>query len=216
MDIYITEKATGFRVALSMLPESIKMNSGAKVQSYDILNAGEIRVPRGIKLLTVSWSATFPGAGRKQYSFIKRQHWRAPKELVGIFERWRKNGTRLILLVTETAINYEVFLTDLSTTNAGGAGDVQYDVAFCEYRELKVYTTSELNIKPDVKKTVTVRPAPAVKQKKTYTVKKGDCLWNIAQRYLGRGSRYTEIYNLNRDKIKNANLIYAGQVLTMP
>ena len=51
---------------------------------------------------------------------------------------------------------------------------------------------------------------------KTYTVKKGDCLWNIAKLLLGDGSRYTEIYALNRDKITNPNLIYPGQVLTIP
>lgn len=33
---------------------------------------------------------------------------------------------------------------------------------------------------------------------------------------LGSGSRYTEIYNLNKDKIKNPNLIYPGQVLRIP
>ena len=51
---------------------------------------------------------------------------------------------------------------------------------------------------------------------KTYTVVKGDCLWNIAKKYLGSGSKWREIYNLNKDKIKNANLIYPGQVLKMP
>ena len=50
----------------------------------------------------------------------------------------------------------------------------------------------------------------------TYTVKKGDCLWNIAKQFLGDGTRYKEIYELNRDKIVNPNLIYPGQVLTLP
>ena len=53
-------------------------------------------------------------------------------------------------------------------------------------------------------------------QEKTYTVKSGDCLWNIAKSLLGSGSRYTEIYNLNKEKIKNPNLIYPGQVLRIP
>ena len=51
---------------------------------------------------------------------------------------------------------------------------------------------------------------------KSYTVKKGDCLWNIAQKYYGNGAQYTKIYNANKGKIKNPNLIYPGQVLTIP
>lgn len=47
----------------------------------------------------------------------------------------------------------------------------------------------------------------------TYTVKKGDSLWNIAKAYLGNGSKYTEIVKLNN--IKN-NFIYAGLTLKIP
>ena len=47
-------------------------------------------------------------------------------------------------------------------------------------------------------------------------MKAGDCLWNIAKKYLGKGSRYTEIAELNKDKIKTPNLIFPGQVLTLP
>ena len=50
----------------------------------------------------------------------------------------------------------------------------------------------------------------------TYTVKKGDCLWKIAKQYYDNGSDYSKIYELNKDKISNPNLIYPGQVLTMP
>ncbi len=51
---------------------------------------------------------------------------------------------------------------------------------------------------------------------KSYTVTKGDCLWSIAKKQLGNGSRWQEIHKLNRDKVTNPNLIYPGQVLTMP
>lgn len=50
----------------------------------------------------------------------------------------------------------------------------------------------------------------------TYTVVKGDCLWIIAKKYLGDGRRYIEIYELNKDIIKNPNLIYISQVLKIP
>lgn len=55
-------------------------------------------------------------------------------------------------------------------------------------------------------------PAPYVH---LYTVQKGDTLWNIAQRTYGHPDWQT-IYNANRDKIVNPNLIYPGQVLTLP
>lgn len=50
----------------------------------------------------------------------------------------------------------------------------------------------------------------------TYTVVSGDCLWNIAKKFYGSGAQYTKIYNANKDKIKNPNLIYPGQVLVIP
>lgn len=221
MDVYITEKETGTRIALAMLPEKVKHKGSAKFQSYDIINVGEVKLPRGTKLLSFSWSGTFPGESRKSASFIKAHHWKAPKEMESIFERWRKNGTVLILMVTETWINHEVMVSDYTGTPTGGCGDVSYDVTFIESKEIKIYTTSELNIMPSAKTnengTTATRPEPAAAAATTYTVKKGDNLWNIAKKFLGDGSRYKELYELNKDTIcSNPNLIYPGQTFTLP
>lgn len=53
-------------------------------------------------------------------------------------------------------------------------------------------------------------------ESRTYTIKSGDTLWAIAQKYYGNGSQYTKIYNANKDKIKDPNLIYPGQVIKIP
>ncbi|MCX7661311.1 MAG: LysM peptidoglycan-binding domain-containing protein, partial [Candidatus Omnitrophica bacterium] len=50
----------------------------------------------------------------------------------------------------------------------------------------------------------------------TYTVQKGDSLSKIAQRKLGNALRWKEIYELNKDKVKDPNLVYPGQELIMP
>lgn len=55
-------------------------------------------------------------------------------------------------------------------------------------------------------------PAPTA-ENQTYTVKKGDTLWAISQKYLGKGSRYKEIKALNGLK---SDIIRVGQVLKIP
>jgi nucleoid-associated protein YgaU len=57
--------------------------------------------------------------------------------------------------------------------------------------------------------------APAASAR-TYTVKAGDSLSKIAQRELGDASKWHAIYDANRDKISDPDLIHPGQVLTMP
>ncbi len=49
-----------------------------------------------------------------------------------------------------------------------------------------------------------------------YTVKAGDTLGTIAQQELGSGARWNEIYEANKDTIKDPNLIVVGQKLTIP
>jgi nucleoid-associated protein YgaU len=49
-----------------------------------------------------------------------------------------------------------------------------------------------------------------------YTIKSGDTLSKIAKAHLGDGNRYMEIFNLNKDVLKNPDLIKVGQKIKMP
>lgn len=47
-------------------------------------------------------------------------------------------------------------------------------------------------------------------------VEPGNSLWRIARRTYGQGTRYTLIFEANRDRISHPDLIYPGQVFNLP
>lgn len=47
-------------------------------------------------------------------------------------------------------------------------------------------------------------------------IRRGDNLWRLSRRVYGQGIRYTSIYDANRDQIGRPELIFPGQVFTLP
>ncbi|TNF59264.1 MAG: LysM peptidoglycan-binding domain-containing protein [Rhodobacteraceae bacterium] len=56
-------------------------------------------------------------------------------------------------------------------------------------------------------------PAPQVSR---VTVQAGDTLWAISRERYGDGLLYVRVFDANRDSIRNPDLIYPGQVFTLP
>lgn len=57
---------------------------------------------------------------------------------------------------------------------------------------------------------------PKSEQAQTYVVEEGDSLSKIAKRFYGKADEWRRIYELNRDIIKDPDLIYPGQTLRLP
>jgi nucleoid-associated protein YgaU len=62
----------------------------------------------------------------------------------------------------------------------------------------------------------TIEEPGVIKTGASVIIRRGDNLWRISRRMLGKGIRYTTIYEANRDQIKNPRLIYPGQVFQVP
>lgn len=220
--VYITELDTGTRVALPLPPEAVKCKAETKFVTWNIIRKGEVKLPDGEKLVKFSWSGRLPGESMKGMNIVSSADWRSPKEIQSIFSVWRSKGTKLRLLVTGTTINHDVYLDSYSVDNSK-LDTVEYSIAFSVAKDIKVYTVTELGISTTAAATTTNDRAASTEgvsdtpQATTYTVAKGDCLWNIAKKFLGDGSRYTEIYAANKSIIgSNPSLIYPGQILTIP
>lgn len=73
-------------------------------------------------------------------------------------------------------------------------------------------TTSQAQAPVAVDKPTTTRSSSG----KTYTVKPGDNLTEIAEKMLGDGNRWREIFEANRDKMQSADRVKVGQKLRIP
>jgi len=60
-------------------------------------------------------------------------------------------------------------------------------------------------------------PEPATRPRVVVvTVQPGFTLWGIAQDMMGEGEMYVQVYEANKEQIRNPDLIYPGQVFTVP
>lgn len=80
----------------------------------------------------------------------------------------------------------------------------------------KLKTTTSTTEKTSTPPTKSEPVASNDKPQRTYTVKKGDCLWNIAKKFYGNGAAYTKIYDANTKQIADPHWIYPGQVFVIP
>lgn len=60
------------------------------------------------------------------------------------------------------------------------------------------------------------RPQAEETRDESYTVKSGDTLWAISERFYGDGNQWNRIYEANRETIKDPDLIQPGWELNIP
>lgn len=213
--MWLTYNAEKEKIQLPVLPTSFKVKNGSNNDSVNVAGLGEIIIMQSRPALQFSFSSFFPAAkfpGLQVSSITK------PLTLIEKINSWKASKKPIHFIATACGIDLYATIENFDYSEEGGdPGTYQYSITLKEYREITVRQV-KVNIP---KATATVKKEqPRVDntvQPKTYTVKSGDCLWNIAKKFYGNGSRYTEIYNANKGVIGgNPNLIYPGQVFTIP
>lgn len=205
---------------LPIPPQKIPIKYPGQNETATLINGEEINITRPPGLAEISIDVVLPqmdypcamwdGSVEDAEEFISR------------LQDLKESGDTFEFIVIRDSFdtNMDVTLEDYKVSDDVKEGlDLVVSITMKEARH---YGTKIMNfaIAPEQPIPAAASPEPerpaARPQVKTYTVKSGDCLWNIAKKQLGDGNRWKEIHNLNLDKISNPNLIHAGLVLVMP
>lgn len=209
---------------LPIAPQKLTVKIKGNNKTLTLINEGDINFLRAPGLTEITFDAVLPMLG--QYSFANG--YRRPDSYLNKLESLMTDKEPFRFLVSRVSpsgrllydTNMKVSLENYTITEDAAKGpDVTVSITLKQYISYSTKTVTVVKPKPEKKPVVQQkkkRETSSAPKVKTYTVKSGDCLWNIAKKYYGNGAQYTKIYNANKGKIKNPNLIYPGQVLTIP
>lgn len=218
------------KILLPVAPSKMSLKIDNKNKTLVEINEGEINILKKAGLTNIEFDAMIPNV---KYPFATYKNgFQSAKIFLEAIEKLKTSKQPFQFIVSRTYPNGKgIFNTNIKvslesyTIKEDRKEGLDVVVTF-NLKQYKDYGTKICKITfPKKAKPVAKIPPPAratvsspapKQQNKTYTVVRGDCLWNIAKKFYGNGSQYTKIYNANRDKIKNPNLIYPGQVLTIP
>lgn len=227
---------------LPVNPEKVEVSSTMSVEKYEVLKTGQVAVPTHMELNKYSFECELPSlkvnlltgvgvgisiawglsnqinTGVPSYAEFTND-FKEADYYIDLFTTWRNKLVPVRFIasngITED-IDTPVLIEELTITEkAGEEGDKYVSFVLLEYKDFgkvlaqKVNTTTGKLVK-------TTSPTAKPKTSGYYVVQAGDSLWSIAKKYYGDGSKCNVIYNANKDKIKNPNLIKVGQKLKIP
>lgn len=202
-------------------PSSLELKISNQNDTVQLINEGEVNLLKKAGLTEISFELLLPN---QKYPFaIYKDGYKSAKYFLDYIEKLKTNQKPFQFIVTRTFpngkmifdTNMKVSLEEYSIKEDKEDGfDVIVEIELKQYRD---YGTKICNVSFTKTKATIINNRTSNKEvAKTYTVKKGDCLWAVAKKLYGKGSRYTDIYNANKDKVANPSLIYPGQVLKIP
>lgn len=219
-EFWLTYNSNKEKLQFPVNPTTITESDPTSNESAKVTGLGEITIINDKSLRVVEFSSFFPEDYGPYCSYRNIPN---PWSAVEKIRKWKNSGNPVHLVITGASINFDATIEDFNITDGEqDVGDVSFTIQLKEYRHIAIRT---ITIKTIAKKK---KPRPSSKQKSSsYTVKSGDCLYNIAKKpqIYGNSSKWTTIWNANktmlikrdkRNKSSPGHWIFPGQKLKIP
>jgi hypothetical protein len=205
MEFWLIDSNNDVKIRLPVPPPEFTVEIGQDVHVVNVNEFGEYSIKGDSKLDRISFKTFFPD---HEYPFVQHRGFRKPYDNIKIIEAWTHNKLPCRLMITSTNINKLFFIDSFSYGERAGSRDVEFEISLIEYKPIVV--------PKDVKASTNKNPRPPAQKTKpkTYTVKKGDTLWNISRVIYKDPYQWTDIAKKNG--IKDPKKLPIGKVLVLP
>lgn len=214
MEIYLG--TDNDKIRFPVVPSSIGVNRSNNIDTQAVIKLGEVPIFNGTSLKTIEFTSFFPN---QEYNFCDYTGFMKPYEFSEKIQKWMYEGKPLRVIVTDSPTNMQCLIQQFDTVEQDGTRDLYFTLNLLEYRPIEVSNLS--NSSSSSSSDNLTRPSEEITNntQKTHKVVKGDCLWDIAQKYYGKGSLYPKIKEANKSKypsLAKNNIIYSGMELIIP
>lgn len=225
-------------LSFPITPGELSIKVGSNNDTVTLISEEDINILKSPTLTEVEFEARFP---MRKYPYAREcKDFNTYFEIIKKLKAEKKSFRFIVARRTPSGkrtwdTNLLMALEEFEVQeNADEGDDVIISFSLKQYKEYGVKTIKITPPKAKVPSVSTTSTAPKTRSTEnkpnnsTYTVVKGDCLYNIAIKQLGSSSRWREIYNLNKAAIEadakrhgkksssNGHWIWSGLVLTMP
>lgn len=192
------------RIYFTVNPARLTVTRPNENRVRSLAMGGAVNIWGGRGLREVKLTTFLPAAGSPFYTGQE------PETALAMLKSWQDSGDPVRLIISGSDINDAFLIEDVSETLAEGDRDVGLTLTLREYKfksALAALAGGGASSTAAPKRT-DERVTP-----RTYTVKQGDTLWDIACRFYGDGTRWRAIAAKNG--VTDPRNLQVGKVLTL-
>lgn len=218
-EFWLIDEKNNINLLLPVTPASYSADKGNTIEVVNATELGDINITGHRKLSTIRIESFFTV---QAYPFVNQVTYPVshPMDYIKLIDRWIEEKSLIRFVVASlgvTRMNSLFYIENINySENQKSNGDIDYVLDLKEYRAMntpKITTQTATTMADNTPRVDATTPLV----KSTYTVVSGDSLSKIARKMYGDANQWKKIYEANKGTIgSNPNLIYPGQVYTIP
>ena len=194
------------RIYFTVNPARLTVTRPNENRVRSLAMGGTVNIWGGRGLREVKMTTFLPAASSPFYNGQE------PESVLAMLRSWQDSGDPVRLIISGSDINDAFLIEDVSETLAEGDRDVGLTLTLREYKFKSALTALAGGSGGASSAAAQKRTDERVKPR-TYTVKKGDTLWDIACRFYGDGTKWGTLAAKNG--VADPRKLQIGKVLTL-